>query len=151
MLMRSSVDGVWPLLKTLGNNDGNSNTPPAHIYLVQPVRLPSIKELKELPLHDRREADIVRPYVESSRSIGRHPDRFILLLLGETGHGKTKTVNRLIDNDLLEVARPCAGTTTKVLCPPHMSTLRTQNNKISRLYRGLTCQSRSTPKEIVLN
>ena len=108
------------------------------------VRLPCIKD----PSLVGREGEVVRPYVNCSHSIGRHPDRFVLTLLGETGHGKTKTVNRLIDNNLLEVARRCGGSTTKVLCSPQMSTRRTPNNRISRLCRGLTCQSHSTLKEI---
>jgi len=65
---------------------------------------------------DGREADIVRPYVNFSANIGRHPNRFVVLLLGETGHGKTKTINQLVGKNHLKVAQRCAGSTTKVLC-----------------------------------
>ncbi|KAJ6551247.1 hypothetical protein B0H19DRAFT_1157014 [Mycena capillaripes] len=52
---------------------------------------------------------------------GRHPTQAIVLLLGHTGQGKSKTINRLLGQNLLEVGRGTLGSTTKVIrrgyCP----------------------------------
>ncbi|KAJ7784012.1 hypothetical protein B0H14DRAFT_315318 [Mycena olivaceomarginata] len=44
----------------------------------------------------------------------RHAEQAVILLVGHTGHGKSKTINRLIGQDLLPVGRTTLGSTTKV-------------------------------------
>ncbi|KAJ6488914.1 hypothetical protein C8R45DRAFT_1074063 [Mycena sanguinolenta] len=46
---------------------------------------------------------------------GRHPTQAIILLLGHTGQGKSKTINRLFGQNLLEVGKGTLGSTTKVI------------------------------------
>jgi hypothetical protein len=54
------------------------------------------------------------PYVHSSLTVGRHVDKAVIVIVGTTGHGKSKTINRLVGHNLLEVGSPTAGSTTKV-------------------------------------
>ncbi|KAK7040483.1 hypothetical protein R3P38DRAFT_2768795 [Favolaschia claudopus] len=44
-------------------------------------------------------------YFESARNTGRHHEEATILLVGHSGHGKSKTINRLIGHNLLEVGR----------------------------------------------
>jgi GTP-binding protein EngB required for normal cell division len=44
----------------------------------------------------------------------RHSDQVIFLLAGHSGHGKSRTINRLIGQDLLPMGRTTLGSTTKV-------------------------------------
>jgi hypothetical protein len=55
-----------------------------------------------------------RRYLESARVTRRHPNEVVILLVGHSGHGKSKTINRLIGQELLEVGRSNSGSTTKV-------------------------------------
>lgn len=54
-------------------------------------------------------------YTESAHATERHADQVVVLLVGNSGHGKSKTINRLIGQSLLKVGRSTAGSTTKVL------------------------------------
>jgi ribosome biogenesis GTPase A len=53
---------------------------------------------------------------EATQEMGRHPDQVVVLLVGHSGHGKSKTINRLIGQNLLEVGRVNSGSMTKVQC-----------------------------------
>ncbi|KAJ7328887.1 hypothetical protein DFH08DRAFT_317356 [Mycena albidolilacea] len=46
---------------------------------------------------------------------GRDPRQFVLLLVGYSGHGKSKTINRLLRQDLLTIGRKTLGSTTKAI------------------------------------
>jgi hypothetical protein len=50
-------------------------------------------------------------YKDWARATGRHHDQAVILLVGHSGHGKSKTINRLIGHDLLEVGNKIASTT----------------------------------------
>ncbi|KAJ7121587.1 hypothetical protein C8R44DRAFT_736379 [Mycena epipterygia] len=54
-----------------------------------------------------------RRYTDAARATGRHPDQAVILLLGHSGHGKSKTINRLLGQNLLTVGRTTLGSTTK--------------------------------------
>ena len=85
----------------------------------KPVALPStIDEFlslrKSTQSEDQYRYEQVYPYVYSSLANGRHLDRAVILALGQSGHGRSKTINRLIGENLLRVAERSAGSTTKV-------------------------------------
>ncbi|KAJ7874380.1 hypothetical protein B0H13DRAFT_2348579 [Mycena leptocephala] len=44
-------------------------------------------------------------YKDWARATGRHYDQAVILLVGHSGHGKSKTINRLIGHNLLEVVQ----------------------------------------------
>ncbi|KAK7065105.1 protein hedgehog [Favolaschia claudopus] len=56
------------------------------------------------PLSDGQ--DILR---RAALSIKRHPEQAVILLVGQSGHGKSKTINRLIGQDLLRVGQISAS------------------------------------------
>ncbi|KAK7007846.1 protein hedgehog [Favolaschia claudopus] len=56
--------------------------------------------------------DILR---RAALSIKRDPEQAVILLVGQSGHGKSKTINRLIGQDLLRVGQSTLGSTTKVI------------------------------------
>ncbi|KAJ7700604.1 hypothetical protein B0H16DRAFT_1748975 [Mycena metata] len=58
---------------------------------------------------------LLQLYKDWARVTGRHYDQAVILLVGYSGHGKSKTINRLIGHDLLEVGRTNdkLGSTTK--------------------------------------
>jgi hypothetical protein len=60
---------------------------------------------------DRRSKLLAR--LHSSRTLRRHADRGIILMMGQTGHGKSKTVNRLVGQDIFKVREGSGGSTTK--------------------------------------
>jgi ribosome biogenesis GTPase A len=53
-------------------------------------------------------------YVRSSLTIGRHLNRAVILTLGVSGHGKSKTINTLVGREILLVAKRSDGSTTEV-------------------------------------
>lgn len=53
-------------------------------------------------------------YAEMAHGTGRHPSQAVVLLLGRSGHGKSKTINRLIGQNLLKFGQSASGSTTKV-------------------------------------
>jgi hypothetical protein len=53
-------------------------------------------------------------YSKAARSVRRNGEKAIILLAGHSGHGKSKTINRLIGKELLNVGRGTLGSTTKV-------------------------------------
>ncbi|KAJ7255020.1 hypothetical protein B0H12DRAFT_1233277 [Mycena haematopus] len=59
--------------------------------------------------------NLTQRYIDSARAIGRPPDQVIILLVGQSGHGKSKTINRLVGQNLLEVGQNSLGSTTKVI------------------------------------
>jgi hypothetical protein len=44
----------------------------------------------------------------------RHAAEVVILLVGHSGHGKSKTINRLVGQNLLPVGKTTVGSTTKV-------------------------------------
>ncbi|KAJ7729763.1 hypothetical protein B0H16DRAFT_1893779 [Mycena metata] len=63
-------------------------------------------------------------YDRGGAATGRHATKAVVLLLGLTGHGKSKTINRLVGQDLLPMGRSTLGSTTKVI---HRITLNSFN------------------------
>ncbi|KAJ7785040.1 hypothetical protein DFH07DRAFT_934929 [Mycena maculata] len=62
------------------------------------------------------QARLLQLYKDWARDTGRHYDQAVILLVGHSGHGKSKTINRLIGHNLLEVGRVNKlGSTTKVV------------------------------------
>jgi hypothetical protein len=53
-------------------------------------------------------------YPHSGLAIGRPPQQAIVLIVGRSGDGKSKTINRLIGRHLLNVRGRGGGSTTKV-------------------------------------
>ncbi|KAF8816001.1 hypothetical protein BYT27DRAFT_7185726 [Phlegmacium glaucopus] len=45
----------------------------------------------------------------------RHPDTAVILMVGNSGHGKSKTINRLVGRNLLDIGRSTLGSTTKTI------------------------------------
>jgi hypothetical protein len=45
---------------------------------------------------------------------GRHDRQVVILIVGKSGHGKSKTINRLLGHNLLEVGKITLGSTTEV-------------------------------------
>jgi len=80
----------------------------------------SIKELISLDNQAKKDRtakvqyDQILPYVHSSLTIGRHLDHAVIVALGKSGHGKSKTINTLTGRHLLSVAKPSDGSQTKV-------------------------------------
>jgi hypothetical protein len=56
-----------------------------------------------------------RMCTSSARAADRHRDQAVILLVGHSGHGKSKTINRLIGQNLLKVGKAALGSTTKVI------------------------------------
>ncbi|KAJ7890842.1 hypothetical protein B0H14DRAFT_2560968 [Mycena olivaceomarginata] len=62
------------------------------------------------------QAGLLQLYQNWARETGRHYDQAIILLVGHSGHGKSKTINRLIGHNLLQVGRmDKLGSTTKAV------------------------------------
>ena len=78
----------------------------------------SVEELLSLAKGgSKRESDQFKrviPYVHSSLTIGRHLDRAVVVTLGESGRGKSKTINTLVGASLLAFAKRAEGSKTKV-------------------------------------
>lgn len=53
-------------------------------------------------------------YAEMAHGTGRHPGQAVVLLVGCSGHGKSKTINRLIGQSLLQFGQSASGSTSKV-------------------------------------
>jgi hypothetical protein len=56
----------------------------------------------------------VEAYIESGIAARRHHDMVVVLIVGNSGHGKSKMINRLVGRNLLDVGRSTLGSTTKV-------------------------------------
>ncbi|KAF7335075.1 Protein hedgehog [Mycena venus] len=56
-----------------------------------------------------------RAYTEAGHIAGRHAHQAVILTVGHSGHGKSKTINRLIGRNLLEIGKVTLGSTTKVI------------------------------------
>ncbi|KAF8145221.1 hypothetical protein K438DRAFT_1782159 [Mycena galopus ATCC 62051] len=52
-------------------------------------------------------------YRKAAQRVRRNGEQAVILLAGQTGHGKSKTVNRLIGKEILMVGRGTLGSTTK--------------------------------------
>ncbi|KAJ7907615.1 hypothetical protein B0H13DRAFT_2273632 [Mycena leptocephala] len=64
---------------------------------------------------EERRNQMVEIYRRAATSVRRNAEQAVILLAGHSGHGKSKTVNRLIGQDLLNVGRATLGSTTKVI------------------------------------
>jgi len=56
----------------------------------------------------------ISPYDQSSLDIGRHFNHAIILIMGVSGHGKSKMINNLVGTDILSVAKSSDGSITEV-------------------------------------
>ncbi|KAJ7115296.1 hypothetical protein C8R44DRAFT_794396 [Mycena epipterygia] len=54
-------------------------------------------------------------YKQEALGIGRHAEQAVVLLVGHSGHGKSKTINRLLGHELMYVGKSTLGSTTKVI------------------------------------
>ncbi|KAJ7220962.1 hypothetical protein C8J57DRAFT_1393448 [Mycena rebaudengoi] len=54
-------------------------------------------------------------YSNAAKRVRRNGQQVVILLAGNRGHGKSKTINRLIGQELLSVGRVTLGSTTKVI------------------------------------
>jgi predicted GTPase len=87
-----------------------------------PISLPSsvdefvslVKRPKERDELEGRQYEQILPYVRSSLVVGRHLNRAVILILGVSGHGKSKTINTLVGRDILSVAKSSDGSITEV-------------------------------------
>ncbi|KAJ7440318.1 hypothetical protein B0H11DRAFT_2099893 [Mycena galericulata] len=86
---------------------------------ILPVRDPSVVLPKVLPWvakgEDARRNQIRDIYSTAAKSVRRNSHQAVILLAGHSGHGKSKTINRLIGQQLLSVGRGTLGSTTKVI------------------------------------
>ncbi|KAJ7785037.1 hypothetical protein DFH07DRAFT_2744 [Mycena maculata] len=64
---------------------------------------------------DARRNQIQDIYMKAAKSVRRNSREAVILLAGHSGHGKSKTINRLIGRELLSVGRGTLGSTTKVI------------------------------------
>ncbi|KAJ7040044.1 hypothetical protein C8F04DRAFT_1254499 [Mycena alexandri] len=64
---------------------------------------------------DARRIEIQDIYIKASKHVRRNGQQAVILLAGHSGHGKSKTINRLIGQELLSVGRGTLGSTTKVI------------------------------------
>ncbi|KAJ7307738.1 hypothetical protein DFH08DRAFT_824051 [Mycena albidolilacea] len=62
---------------------------------------------------DGQNNEAIRGYAEAARATGRNTTEAVILLVGQSGHGKSKTINRLLGQKFLEVGKRAAGSTTK--------------------------------------
>ena len=53
-------------------------------------------------------------YEQSALSARRHSNQAVVLIVGQSGHGKSTTINRLVGRNVLEMGRCTTGSTTKV-------------------------------------
>ncbi|KAF7366110.1 Protein kinase domain-containing protein [Mycena venus] len=60
-------------------------------------------------------------YSKAAERVHRSDQRAVILLAGHSGHGKSKTINRLIGEELLDVGRGGLGSTTKVIQRVHVN------------------------------
>ncbi|THV00787.1 hypothetical protein K435DRAFT_931676 [Dendrothele bispora CBS 962.96] len=75
---------------------------------------------------------IIRTLLGEAHSLPRSLDQAVILLVGQSGHGKSKTVNRLVGHPLLAVGKPTAGSTTKGIQRVTVN-VREEDNTDSRL------------------
>ncbi|KAJ7440314.1 hypothetical protein B0H11DRAFT_546372 [Mycena galericulata] len=54
-------------------------------------------------------------YTQAAAVIKRDRSQAVILLVGQSGHGKSKTINRLIGQDLLRIGQSTLGSTTKAI------------------------------------
>ncbi|KAJ7220961.1 hypothetical protein C8J57DRAFT_1393443, partial [Mycena rebaudengoi] len=54
-------------------------------------------------------------YGKAAKRVRRNGRQAVILLAGHSGHGKSKTINRLVGQELLSVGRGTLGSTTKVI------------------------------------
>jgi predicted GTPase len=72
------------------------------------------KSLGKVTEPAKKQYQQISKYVQSSLTIGRHLNRAIVLTLGVSGHGKSKTINTLVGKEILLVAKGSEGSTTEV-------------------------------------
>ncbi|KAJ7483650.1 DDE superfamily endonuclease-domain-containing protein [Mycena latifolia] len=60
-------------------------------------------------------ANVHEAYTRAAAVIKRDRCQAVILLVGQSGHGKSKTINRLIGQDLLRIGQSTLGSTTKAI------------------------------------
>ncbi|KAJ7040039.1 hypothetical protein C8F04DRAFT_1254495 [Mycena alexandri] len=84
------------LRQILDDSSSLSSKSPAHSTVMLPVNVDEI-------------------YTRAAAAIKRDPRQAVILLVGQSGHGKSKTINRLIGQDLLRIGQSTLGSTTKAI------------------------------------
>jgi len=103
-----TAQSAWSIVNEMLNG---ADTLPGISSDIDPIVSGMDGLLREVPHPDANDL----PYVDSSPAVGRHLDKAVLLIVGMTGHGKSKTINRLVAYNLLEVGNTISESTTKVL------------------------------------
>ncbi|KAK7001475.1 hypothetical protein R3P38DRAFT_3217058 [Favolaschia claudopus] len=70
-----------------------------------------VRQLQSAKPPLRAQNDVAQPAAQSIP--GRHQTQGNILLVGNTGHGKSKTINRLLGQNVLAVGKKTMGSTTK--------------------------------------
>jgi predicted GTPase len=70
---------------------------------------------------DEQTPHIDEQLIHSSLIPGRHLDHAVVLILGVSGHGKSKTINTLVGRDILSVAKSSDGSITEVCVATSLS------------------------------
>ncbi|KAF7372446.1 Protein hedgehog [Mycena venus] len=119
-----SAQTQWKDLKDAGIHvahfDGTKDSARSVVHLplsvdepVEPKRGISPSSKTAALAEDGQSNDAIRQYAEAARATGRHPTEAVILLVGQSGHGKSKTINRLLGQNILEVGKLANGSTTK--------------------------------------
>ncbi|KAJ7267856.1 hypothetical protein C8J57DRAFT_1613976 [Mycena rebaudengoi] len=64
---------------------------------------------------DRMPVNVHEVYTQTAALIKRDQRQAVILLVGQSGHGKSKTINRLIGQALLRIGQSTLGSTTKAI------------------------------------
>ncbi|KAJ7907595.1 hypothetical protein B0H13DRAFT_1879428 [Mycena leptocephala] len=67
------------------------------------------------PSTDTLPVNVPDVYAKAAAVNRRDPQRAVILLFGQSGHGRSKTINRLIGQDLLPIRESTLGSTTEVI------------------------------------
>ncbi|KAF7366103.1 Protein hedgehog [Mycena venus] len=89
----------WKAINTLSSNPGNK-----------------LADAENENTKLDEQTGLLQLYQNWAQETARHHDQAIILLVGHSGHGKSKTINRLIGHNLLQIGRvDKLGSTTKAV------------------------------------
>ncbi|KAK7040494.1 protein hedgehog [Favolaschia claudopus] len=64
---------------------------------------------------EERRNQIQETYEKAAQAVRRNAKQAVILVVGHTGHGKTKTINRLLGKNLFTLGRTPLGSATKII------------------------------------